>query len=65
MEETNVRSVCSEAEERYQNGKHKHGYNGVYQLYIKRIIDIVLCAMILPLVLLITIPIAFAVSMAK
>ena len=52
----------SDAEERLQNGKKRHGYKGVYQLVIKRIIDIILCLIALPFVLLVTIPIAIAIK---
>jgi lipopolysaccharide/colanic/teichoic acid biosynthesis glycosyltransferase len=43
--------------------KQKCGYKGIYQLVIKRIIDIVLCLLILPFVLLVMIPIAIAVKL--
>lgn len=46
----------------YDSGKNKCGYKGVYQLVFKRIIDILLCIMIFPLILLITIPIAVAIK---
>ena len=39
-----------------------HGYKGFYQLVIKRVIDIVICVLILPFILLITIPIAIAIK---
>ena len=48
--------------ELYETSKHKHGYMGVYQNFIKRIVDIILCLIFLPLVLLITIPIAIAIK---
>ncbi len=62
MEQNNVKSTMSEVEELYQKGKNKHGYKGVYQLVVKRVIDIVICLMILPAVLLITLPIAIAIK---
>lgn len=46
-----------------QAENQKCGYKGIYQLVIKRIIDIVLCLMILPLVLLVMIPVAVAVKL--
>ncbi len=49
-------------EDLYETGKHKRGYKGIYQLIVKRIIDIFLCLVILPLILLITIPIAIAIK---
>lgn len=49
-------------EELLQDGKKRRGYKGIYQLVIKRLIDIILCLMALPFVLLITIPIAIAIK---
>lgn len=49
-------------EELYENGKHKQGYRGFYQLVVKRVADIFLCLVILPLILLITIPIAIIIK---
>lgn len=60
MEQAKV--MCNAVEELYESGKHKQGYRGIYQLYIKRIIDIAACIIILPLVLLITIPVAIAIK---
>ena len=54
--------VEKNVEELYVNGKQKHRYKGVYQLVVKRIIDILICLMILPPVLLVTIPIAIAIK---
>ncbi|MBE6718387.1 MAG: sugar transferase [Ruminococcaceae bacterium] len=54
--------IKTNAEEFYKKVKHKDSYNGVYQLFVKRVIDIILCLIILPLVLLITIPIAIAIK---
>lgn len=53
--ETNVKEF-------YEKVKNKKQYNGIYQLFVKRVIDIVLCLIILPLVLLITIPVAIAIK---
>ena len=55
-------NVCKDAEERYNSGKDRHGYNGFYQLVVKRIVDVLLGLMILPLVLLIAVPIAVAIK---
>ena len=52
----------SAAEELYNRSKHRTGYKGIYQVYIKRIIDLVLSILILPLVLLLMVPIAIAVK---
>lgn len=62
MTQTKEKTEVAVVEEFYKNGKHKRGYRGIYQLVIKRIIDIVLCFLALPFVLLITIPIALAIK---
>lgn len=49
-------------EEQYQNTKDKKGYKGFYQLVIKRIIDILVCLIALPFLLLIMIPIAVIIK---
>ncbi|MBE6947772.1 MAG: sugar transferase [Ruminococcaceae bacterium] len=49
-------------EKLYQSSSHKKNYKGFYQLVFKRFIDILLCIIALPLVLLITIPIAIAIK---
>jgi len=49
-------------EELYESGKDKKGYKGIYQLVIKRVIDIIFCIIILPIILLVTIPIAIAIK---
>jgi len=50
------------AEEIYERGKNGTGYRSFYQLVIKRIADIVICLLILPLVLLVCIPISIAIK---
>lgn len=50
------------AEVLFQNGKKRQGYKGFYQLVIKRIIDILVCLVALPFVLLVTIPIAIIIK---
>lgn len=49
-------------EELYESSKHRENYKGFYQIVLKRVIDILLCVAILPLVLLVTIPIAIAIK---
>ena len=48
--------------ELYESSKNKKNYKGFYQIVLKRMIDILLCIIILPVVLLITIPIAIAIK---
>ena len=49
-------------EELYNSGKHRRKYKGIYQLVIKRMVDILACLIILPIILLVTIPIAIAIK---
>lgn len=49
-------------EELYQESKHKRGYKGIYQLGIKRAVDIVACLIALPFVLIILAPVAIAIK---
>lgn len=49
-------------EELYAESRHKRHYKGFYQIVFKRFVDIVLCLMIIPFVLLITIPVAIAIK---
>lgn len=51
------------AEELYINGKDRAGYKEFYQRVVKRIIDILICLLALPLVLLILIPVVIAIKM--
>ena len=46
-----------------ENNKKKHGYKGIYQLVVKRIIDIILCLIALPFVFLITVPVALMIKL--
>lgn len=55
-------SELSTAEELYNKSKHRTGYKGIYQLYIKRLIDVTLSIVVLPIALLLMIPIAVAVK---
>ena len=57
-------SENSAAEDLYNKSKNNAGYKGIYQLYIKRVIDIVLSLTVLPLALIIMLPIAIAVKAA-
>lgn len=50
------------AEELYKSSTNKHGYKGFYQLVIKRLIDLIICLIALPFVLLITIPVAIIIK---
>lgn len=52
----------SNAEELYIECKNKKNYKGFYQIILKRFIDMVLCVIVLPIILLITIPIAIAIK---
>lgn len=49
-------------EERYAGSKCKENYKSFYQIVMKRIVDILLCIMILPFILLVTIPIIVAIK---
>lgn len=62
MVQTKKKNTSKEIEERYNNSRHKKGYAGIYQLVVKRIIDILLCLVTLPLILLIAIPIVIAIK---
>ena len=50
------------AEIAYQKSRNKKGYKGIYQLGIKRVIDIVACVIALPFVLIILVPVAIAIK---
>ena len=49
-------------EELYQKVKDKKGYKGLYQLYVKRLMDILLCLIGLPFALIIMIPVAILIK---
>jgi len=49
-------------EELYQESKKKKGYKGIYQLGIKRAVDIVACLMAFPFLMIILIPVAIAIK---
>lgn len=46
----------------YQKVKMREGYKSFYQLYTKRVIDIFICLILLPFVLLIVIPVALMIK---
>lgn len=50
------------AAERYAESKYKENYKSFYQIVFKRIVDILLCIMILPFILLVAVPIAIAIK---
>ena len=50
------------AEELYNRSKNRTGYKGIYQLWVKRIIDLLLSVFILPVALILMVPIAIAVK---
>lgn len=58
----NGMTKISDIEERYQKTKHKKGYKGFYQVVVKRAIDIVLCLIALPFVLLIVLLVGLAIK---
>lgn len=49
-------------EAHYAESKSKNKHKGFYQIVIKRIFDILLCIIILPFILLVTIPVAVAIK---
>lgn len=53
----------SKAEKAYRKCKKFKGYNGFYQLHVKRFIDITACLFAMPLVMLIMIPVAIAIKL--
>ena len=55
---TNIDSV----EEHYQRVKHKTGYKGIYQMYIKRMMDIIICILLFPFLFIIMFPISIAIK---
>ncbi len=50
------------AEKLYESSKQEEKYKGFYQIVLKRLIDILICIVILPFILLITIPISIAIK---
>lgn len=62
MEGTQQKNRCDNVETLYESVKGKKGYQSIYQLVVKRMVDVLVCLAILPIVLLITIPIALAIK---
>lgn len=50
-------------EELYQASKYKRGYKSFYQIGIKRIIDVLACLLVLPIVLLVVVPVSIAIKL--
>lgn len=50
-------------EQMYNSTKNKTGYKSIYQLVVKRVIDIIACLIALPFVLIILIPVAIAIKL--
>lgn len=63
MENKTVDCETLHAEEMLRNSLHKTSYNGFYQRVIKRLIDILVCLIALPLVLLVAIPVAVLIKL--
>ena len=55
-------SELERAEEAYHKHKNKTGYQGFYQLCLKRAVDIIICLAALPFLLIILAPIAIAIK---
>ncbi len=53
---------AADVEKLYECSRYKKNSSGFYQLFLKRIFDIAVCIVILPLILLITIPISIAIK---
>ncbi len=59
--------MASEIEQKivrqYNETRHQKNYCGVYQIFFKRLLDILICLPILPFVLLVTIPVAVIIKL--
>lgn len=62
MENKTKNEQAYSAEELLKRGKDKRRYKGFYQMVLKRMIDILICLVSLPFVLLITIPVAIIIK---
>lgn len=51
------------AEETFQRDKKKQGYSSLYQLKVKRLMDVAACIAALPAVIIITVPVSIAIKM--
>lgn len=49
-------------EELYIETKNRKGYSSFYQVFVKRIVDIILCIIAFPFILLVLIPVAIAIK---
>lgn len=56
-------SNTKQIEKQYKKTKNKTGYKGFYQIVVKRIIDITLCVIAVPFVLLIMVPVGLAIKL--
>ena len=56
------RNEMLQAEAAYAQSRDRKGYRGIYQLGIKRCIDILFCLIAMPFVLLLIIPVAIAIK---
>ena len=54
--------ILKNVEEVYQKSKNVKGYRGFYQFGIKRVIDIIVCLVVLPFVLIVFIPVSIAIK---
>lgn len=63
-EKTKVGPIAQilETEELPEGGTRKNNYKGAYQLVVKRLIDILVCLVVLPFVLLVCIPVAILIK---
>lgn len=57
-----MKSELRSVETVYKQSRHLTGYKSFYQLGIKRVMDIIICLVILPFVLLIMIPVSIAIK---
>ena len=57
-----MKKELREIEAQYYQTKGKKGYKGIYQLFVKRLIDIIVCLLALPFVLIVLIPIAIFIK---
>ena len=54
--------MSKSVEELYNETKEKKGYASFYQIVVKRIVDIILCIIAMPFILLILIPVSIAIK---
>ncbi len=51
-----------EAEKMFNETKHKKNHNGFYQIVFKRFVDILFCVLVIPFVLLLTVPVGILIK---